>query len=100
MRRINTAYSRTFSAHVHRYACTDSSLRGRRPSGHHSGSNGYTRANADSRSLNGPHRRLRDPGRYCAISHSSPSGRSSVHNSIGTRGDASTCTDFHTNTRL
>ena len=52
---IDTAYSRTFSAHVHRYACTDAGLRGRRPSGHHNESNGYTRTNADSRSLYGPH---------------------------------------------
>ena len=51
---IDTAYSRTFSAHVHRYACTDAGPRGRRPSGHHNESNGYTRTNADSRSLYDP----------------------------------------------
>ena len=51
---IDTAYSRTFSAHVHRYACTDAGFRGRRPSGHHSDSDAYTRANADSRSLYDP----------------------------------------------
>ena len=85
---IDTSYSRTFSAHVHRYACTDAGFRCRRPSGHHNESNGYTLTNADSRCLCGPHSRHRDPGRNCAISHSSPSGRSSVHNRARPRGDS------------